>query len=169
MRVYIYACLCYDSHTMKKENAIKIIANNKKASFNYFLTDFTECGIELTGTEIKSLRANGATLGDAYITFKNLEAFVINMHIPLYKQGNLFNHEPLRSRKLLMHKREIRWFIQKAKAEGFTVVPTKIYLKNGRAKLEIALAKGKKYHDKRETEKIKDMKREIDKTIKNQY
>ena len=161
--------MCYYKRAMKKESVIKIISNNKKAAFNYFLSDFTECGIELTGTEIKSLRANGCTLGDAYITFKNMEAFVINMHIPTYKQGNLFNHEPLRSRKLLMHKREIRWFIQKSKAEGYTVVPSKVYLKNGRAKIEIALAKGKKYHDKRETEKIRDMKREIDKTIKSQY
>lgn len=154
---------------MKKESAIKLIANNKKAAFNYFLSDFLECGIELTGTEIKSLRANGATLGDSYITFKNGEAFIINMHIPLYKQGNLFNHEPLRSRRLLMHKKEIRWFIQKSKAEGYTVVPSKIYLKKGKAKVEIALAKGKKNFDKRESEKIRDIKREIDKTIKSQY
>lgn len=154
---------------MKKESAIKIISNNKKASFNYFLSDFLECGIELTGTEIKSLRANGATMGDSYITFKNGEAFIINMHIPLYKQGNLFNHEPLRTRRLLMHKKEIRWFIQKSKAEGYTVVPTKIYLNKGKAKVEIALAKGKKNFDKRESEKIKDIKREIDKSIKSQY
>ena len=89
------------------------------------------------------------------------------MHIPVYKEGNIFNHDPYRPRKLLLHKKEIRWFIKKAKAEGYTVVPTKIYFRNGRAKIEIALAKGKKLYDKRETEKRRDDQRLIDKTIKN--
>ena len=151
------------------KNHIKIVTNNKKASFNYFLDEFFECGLVLTGTEIKSIRNHNPSLSDSYALIRNGEAFLINMNIPVYDKGNIFNHEPLRSRKLLMHKREIRWFIQKSKAEGYTVVPSKVYLKNGRAKIEIALAKGKKYHDKRETEKIRDMKREIDKTIKSQY
>lgn len=154
---------------MKKETGIKIIANNKKAHFNYFLSDFLECGIALTGTEIKSLRANGATMNDAYVVFRNNEAELINLHISTYKEGNIFNHEPLRTRKLLMHKKEIRWFIQKTKAEGYTVVPTKIYFRKGLAKVEIALAKGKKLHDKRETEKQREDKRLIDKVIKSQY
>lgn len=154
---------------MKNETAIKIIAGNKKAHFNYFLSDFTECGIVLTGTEIKSLRANGATMTDSYIVFRNQEAEIINLHISTYKEGNIFNHEPLRTRKLLLHKKEIRWFIQKTKAEGYTVVPTKIYFRKGLAKVEIALAKGKKLYDKRETEKQRDDKRMMDKIIKSQY
>lgn len=152
---------------MKPTSGIKIIAQNKKAHYNYFLSEFTECGIALVGTEIKSLRNNAPNITDSYIVFRNEEAEIVNMHIPVYKEGNIFNHDPYRARKLLLHKKEIRWFIQKAKAEGYTVVPTKIYFRNGRAKIEIALAKGKKLYDKRETEKIRDNKREIDKTIKN--
>ena len=152
---------------MKPTGGIKIIAQNKKAHYNYFLSEFTECGIALVGTEIKSLRNNAPNITDSYIVFRNEEAEIVNMHIPVYKEGNIFNHDPYRARKLLLHKKEIRWFIQKAKAEGYTVVPTKIYFRNGRAKIEIALAKGKKLYDKRETEKIRDNKREIDKTIKN--
>lgn len=152
---------------MSKQEAIKIIGQNKKAHYNYFLSEFTECGISLVGTEIKSLRNNAPNITDAYIVFRNEEAEIVNMHIPLYKEGNIFNHDPYRARKLLLHKREIRWFIQKSKAEGYTVVPSKIYFKNGRAKVEIALAKGKKLHDKRQVEKERDDKRLIDKTLKN--
>ena len=152
---------------MGKSTGIKIIAQNKKAHFNYFLSEFTECGVALVGTEIKSLRNNAPNITDAYIVFRNEEAEIVNMHIPLYKEGNIFNHDPYRARKLLLHKKEIRWFIQKSKAEGYTVVPTKIYFSNGRAKIEIALAKGKKLHDKRQTEKERDDKRLIERTIKN--
>lgn len=144
----------------KQITGIKIIALNKKASFNYFLSDFLECGIELKGTEIKSLRVHGASLVDSYVVFRGEEMEVINMHINPYEQGNIFNHEPLRNRKLLAHKKEIRWFADKVKRGGFTVVPTKIYFKAGRAKLEIALAKGKKLYDKRETIKNRDIERE---------
>ena len=146
-----------------KSSGIKIIAQNKKAAFNYFLSDFTECGIELKGTEIKSLRVNGATIGDSYIVIRNGNAEIINMYIKPYEQGNLFNHDPLRSRKLLLHKKEIKWFEIKMKQGGFTVVPTKIYLRGGKAKVEIALAKGKKLYDKRETIKERDIKRDMDK------
>lgn len=152
---------------MKTQTGIKIIAQNKKAHYNYFLSEFTECGVSLVGTEIKSLRCNAPNITDSYIVFRNEEAEIVNMHIPIYKEGNIFNHDPYRARKLLLHKREIRWFIQKAKAEGYTVVPTKIYFRNGKAKIEIALAKGKKLHDKRATEKERDDKRLIEKTIKN--
>ena len=144
-----------------KSSGIKIIAQNKKAAFNYFLSDFTECGIELKGTEIKSLRVNGATIGDSYIVIRNGNAEIINMYIKPYEQGNLFNHDPLRTRKLLLHKKEIRWFEEKAKRDGFTIVPTRVYLKKGKAKMEIALAKGKKLYDKRETIKQRDIKRSI--------
>ncbi len=148
-----------------KFSGIKIIAQNKKAAFNYFLSDFTECGIELKGTEIKSLRVNGATIGDSYIVIRNGNAEIINMYIKPYEQGNLFNHDPLRSRRLLLHKKEIKWFEIKIKQGGFTVVPTKIYLRGGKAKVEIALAKGKKLYDKRETIKERDIKRDMDKGV----
>ena len=144
-----------------KTSGIKIIAQNKKASFNYFLSEFTECGIELKGTEIKSLRVNGATIGDSYIVIRSGNAEIINMYIKPYDHGNLFNHDPLRSRRLLLHKKEIKWFEMKMKQGGFTVVPTKIYLSKGKAKVEIALAKGKKLYDKRETIKQRDISRDI--------
>lgn len=146
-----------------KSSGIKIIATNKKASFNYFLSEFTECGIELKGTEIKSLRVNGATIGDSYIVIRNGNAEIINMYIKPYDHGNLFNHDPLRNRRLLLHKKEILWFEQKMKQGGFTIVPTKIYLSKGKAKIEIALAKGKKLYDKRETIKKRDLDRELSK------
>ena len=144
-----------------KSSSNKIIAQNKKAHFNYFLSDFTECGIELKGTEIKSMRRNGATIGDSYVVIRNGEAEIINMYIKPYEQGNIFNHDPLRNRKLLLHKKEIKWFEIKIKQGGFTVVPTKIYLVRGKAKVEIALARGKKLYDKRETIKQRDLKRSI--------
>ncbi len=146
---------------MKKENdGIKIIANNRKAHFNYFLSEFTECGIVLFGTEIKSLRVHSCSLADSYVIVRNGEMEVVNMHINPYDHGNIFNQDPLRSRKLLLHKREIRYFEEQIKRGGFTVVPTKVYFKNGRAKVEIALAKGKKLYDKRETTKQRDLDRE---------
>ena len=146
---------------MNSSGGIKIISQNKKASFNYFLSDFTECGIELKGTEIKSLRVNGATIGDSYIVIRDGNAEIINMYIKPYDHGNLFNHDPLRSRRLLLHKKEIKWFEIKMKQGGFTVVPTKIYFRKGKAKVEIALAKGKKLYDKRETIKNRDIERNI--------
>ena len=144
---------------MKDNTAIKIITSNKKAHFNYFLSEFTECGLVLMGTEIKSLRTHGCSLNDAYIVIRGGEMEVINMHINPYDKGNIFNHDPLRNRKLLLHKKEIRWFEEKLKKDGFTIVPTRVYLKKGRAKIEIALAKGKKLYDKRETIKQRDIKR----------
>lgn len=148
-----------------KSVGIKIIASNKKAHFNYFLTDFMEAGIELKGTEIKSLRVTGATINDSYVVIRNEEAEIINMYIKPYDHGNLFNHDPLRNRKLLLHKHQIRWLAQKIKTEGFTVVPTKIYFSRGKVKVEIALAKGKHNYDKRETIKKRDIQRELDKGL----
>lgn len=144
-----------------KSSGIKIIAENRKAHFNYFLSEFTECGISLCGTEIKALRVKGATIGDSYIIIRNHEAEILNMHIPLYDQGNIFNHDPLRTRKLLLHKKEILYFERQIKTGGYTIVPTKVYFKNGRAKVEIALAKGKKNYDKRETIKKRDIERDL--------
>lgn len=148
-----------------KSVGIKIIASNKKAHFNYFLTDFMEAGIELKGTEIKSLRVTGASINDSYVVIRNEEAEIINMYIKPYDHGNLFNHDPLRNRKLLLHKHQIRWLAQKIKTEGFTVVPTKIYFSKGKVKVEIALAKGKHNYDKRETIKKRDIQRELDKGL----
>ncbi len=149
-----------------KKNNIKVLSQNKKASYLYFLSDFLECGIELKGTEIKSLRQHGATLTDAYVLIKDDEAFIINMHISPYDKGNIFNHDPLRNRKLLMHKHEIRKYKQKIEQKGFTGVVTKVYLKSGLAKVEIALGKGKKLVDKRETIKKREDEREMSKLIK---
>lgn len=153
---------------MSKEQSssgIKIIATNKKAHFNYFLSEFTECGIELRGTEIKSLRRHSCSIGDAYVIIRNGEAEVVNMHINPYEQGNIFNHDPLRNRKLLLHKKEIKWFEDQVKKGGFTIVPTKVYFSKGRCKVEIALAKGKHDYDKRESIKQRD----IERSLKNDY
>ena len=145
---------------------IKVLVSNNKAKFLYFLEDFLECGIELKGSEIKSIRHNGASLKDSYVIFKNGEAFLLNMHIAPYEHGNNFNHEPNRTRKLLMHKKEIVKMEQKAKEKVMTVVPTKVYLKKGKLKIEIALAKGKKLFDKRETIKKRDDERMMTKMKK---
>ena len=143
------------------EESIKIIARNKKAGYEYFLSDFLECGIELKGTEIKSIKNLAVSLQDSYVMIRNGEAYIVGMNISHYDKGNIFNHDPVRNRKLLMHKHEIFKLAQKVKEQGYTLVATKIYLKKGKAKLEIALGKGKKLYDKRETEKQKDLSREI--------
>ena len=144
---------------MKSESKIKLITSNKKAHFNYFLSDFTECGLVLVGTEIKSLRWHGCSLNDSYIVIRNGEMEVLNMHINPFDKGNIFNHDPLRTRKLLLHKKQIKWFEDKVKRGGYTIVPTRVYLHKGKAKMEIALAKGKKLYDKRESIKQRDIKR----------
>ncbi len=145
------------------EESIKILANNKKAFFEYFLSDFLEAGILLVGSEIKSLRENGCSLKDSHILIRNDEAYIIGMHIAHYKNSNIFNHEPTRTRKLLLHKKEIIKLKQKVKEKGYTLVCTKVYLKKGYAKLEIALGKGKKLYDKKAVQKEKDIARENDK------
>ena len=151
------------------EQAIKIIALNKRASFDYFLLDKYEAGIVLQGTEIKSIRRNSANIKDAYVVIKDYEAYVLNMNISIYEQGNIFNHEPLRTRKLLLHKKEILRLQAKVKEEGYTLIPTKMYFVKGKAKLEFALAKGKKNYDKRESEKSKSMDKEARKSSKERY
>ena len=147
---------------------IKIIVNNSKARFNYFLEDFVECGIELKGSEIKSIRRSGASLADSYVVIRNHEAYILNMHIAPYEHGNIFNHEPNRTRKLLLHKKEIMKMEQKAAEKVMTIVPTKVYLKKGILKVEIALGKGKKLYDKRETIKRRDDERMMAKLKKEQ-
>jgi len=147
----------------------KVIALNRKASHDYFLEDRYEAGLVLTGTEIKSIRQGKVNLKDSYVSFVDNEAFIKEMHISAYDHGNRFNHDETRIRKLLLHKTEIRKLHQKVKIKGYSVVPVRLYLKDGRAKLEIALAKGKALYDKRETEKQRDVKREIEKAMKNNY
>ena len=151
---------------MKNKTSVHIVAINKKASFNYFLSEHTECGIALKGTEIKSLRKNSCNISDSYVVIRNGEAEILNMHIPIYREGNIFNHDPMRTRILLLHKKEIKFFETKVKQGGFTIVPTRVYLKRGKAKVEIALAKGKKLYDKREDEKRRDDQRAIDRALK---
>ena len=120
------------------EKHIKIIVNNSKAHFNYFLEDFLECGIVLQGSEIKSIRRNGVNLTDSYIVIRNFEAYILNMNISPYENGGLFNHEPNRTRKLLLHKNQILKLSQKAQVQKMVIVPTKVYLSKGKVKVEIA-------------------------------
>ena len=148
-------------------SARKVIAFNRKASHEYFLEDRFEAGIQLQGTEIKALRQGHVQLKDAYISFRNHEAFVKEMHITAF--GNRFNHDETRIRKLLLHKNEILKLEQKVKLKGYTIIPISVYLEKGLAKMEIALAKGKDLHDKRNAQKEKDAKREIEKAMKNRY
>ncbi len=146
---------------------IKIIARNKKAAHDYFILEKFDCGIVLTGTEIKSIRAGRVAIQDAYCNIKNSELFIINMHIAKYKEGNIFNHDETRNRKLLAHKREIRKMHGKVSEEGLTIIPLTVYLKEGLAKLEIAICKGKKSYDKRDDLKREAMKRDIASNLKN--
>ena len=147
----------------------KTIADNRKARHDYELYDRYEAGLELKGTEIKSIRRGKVQLKDSYISFYNNEAYIKGMHISPYEFGNIFNHDETRDRKLLLHKKEIRKLYQDTRIKGYTVVPVRLYLSKGLAKLEIALAKGKNLHDKRESQKAKDAKRDIEKALKNQY
>ncbi len=144
---------------MAKKKDDSVLLENRRAGFEYFLSDFMTAGLVLTGTEIKSLRRHDANITDAYIILKNGEAFVVNMHIAPYKEGNIFNVDHLRDRKLLLNRNELNKLKRKLTATGNTCVPTKLFLMHGYAKLEIAVAKGKKLHDKRDALKEKDLKR----------
>lgn len=140
---------------------------NRKVNFDYEIIDTFEAGIVLTGTEIKSIRLGKCNLKDSYAIIKNNEIFILNMHISQYEQGNRFNHEETRTRKLLMHKKEILKLRDKLEIDGFTLVPIKLYFKGNKAKLLIGLAKGKKNYDKRESIKKKDVERQMAKDLKN--
>lgn len=140
--------------------------NNRKARYDYQIEDTFEAGMVLKGTEIKSIRAGKANIKDSYAIIKNGEIYLLNTHISPYKEGNIFNHEETRTRKLLMHKKEIQKLENKLTMEGYTLVPLKIYFKGSHAKVEIALAKGKKNYDKRESIKERDIDREIHKRYK---
>lgn len=149
-----------------KDEDLKVVANNKKARHDYFIEKIYEAGLVLKGTEVKSIRQGRVNLKESYVIVKDGEIFVFGMHVSPYKEGNIFNEDPLRTRKLLLNKSEIRKISQEVKLAGSTVVPLRLYFKNGRAKLEIALAKGKKLYDKRESQREKDIKRSIDRKYK---
>ena len=145
----------------KKSNpGLKIICLNRKASFNYFFHELIEAGIVLKGSEIKSIRSGKVNIADSYAIEKNGEIYLVNSHISSYKQASYSNHNPTDERKLLFNKKEINKLAGKINAEGFTLVPTKMYFKKGKAKLEIAVAKGKKQYDKRQTKKNRDWNRD---------
>ena len=147
---------------------IKMIEiNNRKAKFDYQIFDTLEAGIVLTGTEIKAIRQGNCNLKESYIIIRQNEAYILNMHISHYEEGNIFNHEETRTRKLLLHKKEIIKLSDKIRISGYTIVPLRLYFKKNKAKLEIALAKGKKTYDKREAIKQRDISRDIQKQLKN--
>ncbi len=142
-------------------SGIKIIAKNRKAGFEYFLLEKFEAGIELHGSEIKSIRAGQVSIGEAFVQIENFEAWLINSHIAKYDAASIFNHDPKRKRKLLLHKKEILKMWDTIRQKGVTVIPTILYLSNGNAKIEIALAKGKKMYDKRDSIAKRDQEREM--------
>ncbi|MBF0203663.1 MAG: SsrA-binding protein SmpB [Desulfamplus sp.] len=150
-----------------EQDRIKIIANNKKARHDYDISGEIEAGIVLVGTEVKSIRQGKVNLKDSYADVKNGEVFLKQMHITPYQNAYYDNHDPLRSRKLLLHNKEIKKLIGKVAERGFTIIPLKIYFKNGKIKVQIGLAKGKKLYDKRDTIKKRDVQREIDRYQKN--
>ena len=150
-----------------KNQSIKIVAENRRARHDYHIHETFEAGIVLTGTEIKSLRGGRANLTDSYARIENGELFLISAHISPYEQGNRFNHEPRRNRKLLMHKSEILRLLGKTREKGYTLVPLKIYLSHGLAKVELALASGKDLYDKRQSAAEKDAKREVERTLRD--
>jgi SsrA-binding protein len=147
---------------------IKTITTNRRAYHDYFIGDSVEAGIALTGTEIKSVRAGAVSMSDAYVKPENGELWVENMHIARYTPGSYMSHEPLRRRKLLLHKKEIRNLISKINQKGFTLVPTKLYLKDSHAKMEIALARGKKLFNKKEDIAKRDTERELERSFSHQ-
>lgn len=148
---------------------IKIIAKNRKAGFEYFLLEQFEAGIELQGSEIKSIRANQVSINEAYIQIEDMEAWLMNAHIAPYDAASHFNHDPKRKRRLLLHKKEILKLWDSVRQKGVTIVPVKLYLKDGRAKLEIAIAKGKKLYDKRDVIAKRDQEREMARNRKDYY
>ena len=144
----------------------KRVAENRKARHEYFIEDTYECGIALVGTEVKSIRAGKVNLKDSYAQVKNGECYLIGMHVSPYEQGNIFNKDPLRPRRLLMHKREIMRLYGKVKQDGYALIPLSVYFKDARVKVEVGVCKGKKNYDKREDAAKRDAKREIDRAMK---
>ncbi|MBQ6713783.1 MAG: SsrA-binding protein SmpB [Selenomonadales bacterium] len=152
---------------METKSSIKIVAENRKARHDYHIHETYEAGIALTGTEVKSLRAGRANLKDSYAHVENGEMMISQMHISPYEQGNIFNHEPMRKRKLLMHKKEILKLFGKTREKGYSLVPLKLYFTRGKAKLQIALASGKKNYDKRQDIAARDAKRDMERAMRD--
>ena len=152
---------------MPKAQGVKVIAQNKKAFHDYFILDRYEAGIELFGTEVKSVRAGGVNLKDSFCTVKDGELFARGVHISPYEKGNIFNRDPMRPKRLLMHKREIQKLALRAQQDGLALVPLSLYFKDSRVKLELGLCQGKKLHDKRETEARRGAEREIERAMKS--
>lgn len=149
-----------------EKTALKTIADNRKARHDYFILESYEAGIELTGTEVKSIRDGGLNLKDSWISIDKGELFIKQMHISPYEKGNIFNKDPLRTRKLLMHKREIMKLLGQVKQDGLTLIPISVYFKGSRVKVQVGLCKGKKQHDKRDAMAQRDAKRTIDRELK---
>lgn len=153
----------------KTKEGIKVIATNKRAKFEYHLLDLYEAGLALKGTEIKSIRANKVSLQRSYVQQRGSELWLVDAHIAEYEHGNRENHDPTRPRKLLLHRREINKIIDELAQKGLTAVPTRLYLKNGRAKIEIALARGKQLHDKRASLAKRDANRQVERALREKY
>ncbi len=153
---------------MAGQEPIKPVAVNRKARHDYFVMEALETGIELVGTEVKSVRTGEVNLKDAWVEIEDGELFVLGMYISPYEKGNIFNRDPVRRRRLLAHKREIRHLAQEKKLKGYTLIPLQLYLKQGRVKLELGLCKGKKLYDKRADMAARDAKRDIDRALKDQ-
>lgn len=149
------------------KESIKLVANNKKAYHDYFIDEKYECGIELFGTEVKSIRMGKCSIKEAFVRVEKGEVYVHGMHVNPYEKGNIFNKDPLRSRKLLMHRAEINKLEGKIREKGLTLVPLQVYFKGSLVKVEIGLARGKKLYDKRESAAARDAKREMDRALKN--
>ena len=152
---------------MAKKTGMKLIANNKKAFHDYFIEDTYEAGIALAGTEVKSLRSGKCSIKEAFVRVENGEVYVYGMHITPYEKGNIFNKDPLRVRKLLLHSYEINKIEAKLKEKGLTLVPLKVYFKDSLVKIEVGMARGKKLYDKRESAARRDASREMDRVIKS--
>ena len=152
--------------SMAREMGIKKVADNRKAYHEYFIDDTYEAGIVLVGTEVKSLREGRVNLRDSYVEVRGMELFLVGAHISPFEQGNIWNHDPLRPRKLLMHRAEIEKIAHRVRERGYTVVPTKMYFKDGRAKVEIGMARGKKLYDKRHDMAERDAKRDVDRALR---
>ncbi len=152
---------------MPIKTGVKLLSENRKARHEYFIEDTYECGIALIGTEVKSIRMGKVNIKDSYAKVKDGEVFVVGMHVSPYEKGNIFNRDPFRERKLLLHKREIRKLGALSQADGYSLIPTKLYLKDGKVKLELAVAKGKKLYDKRRDIAERDAKRAMDRRSSN--
>ncbi len=163
--MHLFSCI-REEFTVAKTDSFKLIAQNKKAYHDYFIEDTYEAGISLAGTEVKSLRAGKCSLKESFIEEKHGEMLILGMHISPYEKGNIFNRDPLRTRKLLLHGYEIRKLSAQAQAKGYTIVPLKVYFKGSLVKVELGLAKGKKLYDKRETIAKRDIEREAQREMK---